>query len=312
MAHPVISKSMSRWSYGRSQPSLMHMPQVPANQVELYGLTTATGIQGLTDDLEGNKLFPKISDRNAPGGLVIAMGRAHSSDRTDRKDIQRKLLKLNRRARRNKRSIILVPSRDDVLLDGLFTHEGVYGTQGYLDSGISFAKDSNSLGNIAMADDVMCLWAEGNRNGTVIIPDRPTLGGMLKAEMVMRKADILVTYNPPYEVVSENRDAYPSTIVADSKLVSVARQIWKPVVHFYGNNETVGKLVYDGDSYMLGLRHRPKDYLIKWSLGDLERRIDLGPAGFPLNTELYQTEGVLPWHLSSQFGPSEREMSSST
>lgn len=268
---------------------------LPSNAVELVYSLDNRGIHRLIENIKDYGKHPPHKNKEgvpeiAAGGLTIFMGSLTPTDVVLKSRMDQLLNELDYVAVRRSRNILLVPSRKDVTLDSLFDRKSIYRYEGYLDYGIDYSSVSSPKNMVGIAQDVTCFWDSDNSNATVIIPDVPTIGGMLRAKTVMRKADIMVSYNPPYEVLEGFEDNYTQQEIKDSLLVSEARQIWDPVIHYYGGAKERSKLVSADGRQMLSLSYRRDSPVVRWSRGDLEKGPISGPGGYPINERIYKVK----------------------
>lgn len=204
---------------------------------------------------------------------------------------------IDKAAARRGRNVLILRDKLDSPLNGYFEKRSLYDFKGYYDWGVTYVPKDSKLTSLGMVSDVSCFWNSDHSIGTLLLPGTATLGGMLRAKTVMRKADIMVSTHPPYEYLqtldttSSNLNyTYSDEDVANSKLVSEARRIWEPDTHFFsGTRENYGKLLALGDKRMLTLSGRSRYPVVRWSRGDPEKGPINNPTGYPINP-LYYTK----------------------
>lgn len=198
------------------------------------------------------------------------------------------LRKIDRYSRNRRKTLLILRDTVDSPLAHMFDQGSVYDFKGYLDWGITYGTGASKLRATGLVSDVGGFWSSDRKIGTILVPGTATLGGVLRGRTVMRKADIMVSTNPPYEYVQRVEGSYTKEEVTNSKLVSEARKIWNPDTHYFtGTHEDRGILLGYGDKRMLTLNGRRDGAVVRWSSGDLEKGPIDGPGGYPINMKYY-------------------------
>lgn len=254
---------------------------VPADQIDVVPSGTY-GLQYLAKHLRNNtKRLHTPQTGLTAGALLVFLGGA-TPPRLPKQQIPGLMEDIDKIGHSNRFSVIIVPGPHDQELVNSFKKPSIYGTDGYLDWGITYG-DYRMIG---VSADVSCFWNRDNESATVIIPANPTMGGFLKAKTVMRKADVLISHWKPYEMIEDQLDKYDSEAIEGAKLVSEACKIWDPELHIYPGAHHSGLLYSDGDKRAIGLRRRDGSHVVRLSRGDLRK----GPVPSPLGFGEYLNE----------------------
>ena len=268
---------------------------LPSDAVEVVRGTFSEGLYDLYTTIRSYPQTPRskdswtTSERKTRAGTMTVFAGPVVGDRTTR-NIPKILRDVNRISSNKGRTTLILRDEFDSPLDQYFEDRSVYDFKGYYDWGVSYTLKDVDMPAVGLIPDVAGFWSSDHSIGTILIPGTTTLGGILKAKAVMRKADIMISTDPPYEYLQGVVKDYPEEAVRRSLLVSEARKIWDPDTHFFsGTKEIWGKLLGRDDQRMLTLGGRKDKPVVRWSRGDLEKGPIDGPEGYPVNNLYYTT-----------------------
>lgn len=284
----LISHTHSTMGYDWKWP-------LPSDAVEVVRGTHNLGLYDLHKTLSNPKDIPVpknswITGKESRSGVMTIFS-GSTSAYSKWLGFSRIIREVNKMAARRGRNVLLLRDTLDSPLNEYFEKRSLYDFKGYYDWGVTYVPKDSDLTALGLVSDVSCFWTSDHSIGTLLLPGTTTLGGMLKAKTVMRKADIMVSTYPPYEYLrfAEDGYPYPEEAIEQSKLVSEARKIWNPDTHYFsGTREQRGKLLARGDQRMLTLSGRGRGrHVIRWSRGDLEKGPINDPSGYPVNPLYY-------------------------
>lgn len=266
---------------------------LPSDAVEVVRGSYTGGLYDLYSVIQSYSLSPRSKDswtssREARAGtLTVYAGPTEGNPNT--RSIYRVLQDVNKISSKKGRTTLILRDRFDSILNQYFERRTIYDFNGYYDWGVSYSLKEVDVPAVGLVTDVAGFWNSDHSIGTILIPGTTTLGGILKAKTVMRKADIMVSSDPPYEYL-QSVEGYSEEAIQRSLLVSEARKIWEPDTHYFsGTTEIWGKLLARGDQRMLTLGGRTGKPMVRWSRGDLEKGPIDGPEGYPINNQYYTT-----------------------
>lgn len=277
---------------------------LPSDAVEIIRGSYNHGLYDLRQALQDTKKVPVpknswVDGKESRSG-VMTIFTGSVAWHTSWLGFDRIMKDIDKAAARRGRNVLIMRDKLGTPLDDYFENRSLYDFKGYYDWGVTYVPKDSKLTSLGLIADAACFWNSDHSVGTLLLPGTTTLGGLLRAKTVMRKADIMISTHPPYEYLqslnsphassSNLKYTYSEEDVSNSKLVSEARKIWDPDTHFFsGTRENYGKLLGLGDKRMLTLSGRSSYPVVRWSRGDLEKGPINKPTGYPINP-LYYTK----------------------
>lgn len=261
---------------------------VPMDAVEVVSAPNNFGIQAVLDHLD--KLPPP--NKNSPtmtALVIVGYTNIPTWKGTKRADPRVTLRELAAKTKEMNRVPILVDYNYHITHVNTIHMTNGYGNIGYHDWGLTYYPEDKSLGNLAFANDVACLWNSDNSVATIIIPEGATYGGLMKARTVMKKANVMISTAPPVEYMHGRKLREGFIREGGYDMVSYAHSTWEPDLHIFApEGEGDARVYSNGDQHRVRLTGQSGNHVLRWSIGDEGRMYS--PSGFPINDKYYKGE----------------------